>query len=154
MHSWPQLTLLGFWLTEPCSDEFQAPTTWYLDPKWCHNSYELLMNDHGAQILQEWPPSTAQWIIWLFWPSLLHLQVTWLDDIFLYFWLVNRWKAMIYKCNTCLVINNHTHKATHPLGGKQRCTKILEAMIWYDMMPWGILGTKLGSYRCPYLRSF
>jgi hypothetical protein len=31
-----------------------------------------------------------------------------------------------------------------PIGKQARCTMILEAMIWYDMMSWGILGTKLG----------
>ena len=36
-HSWLQLTLLGFWLTEPCSDEFQTLIPWDLDSKWCHN---------------------------------------------------------------------------------------------------------------------
>ena len=52
MHSWLVLTFLGFWLTEPCSDEFQAFFNWDLDSKWYHKLYELFMNDHGVQILQ------------------------------------------------------------------------------------------------------
>ena len=56
----PQLTKFDFsrvlldWTT---SDEFQTLIPWDLDSKWYHNIYELLIIDHGAQILQEWPPS-------------------------------------------------------------------------------------------------
>jgi hypothetical protein len=49
---------------------------------------------------------------------------------------------------------NHSKEIPTHRGKEARCSKILEAMQWSAMMPWGILGTKLGSYRCPYLRSF
>ena len=45
------------------SDEFQTLIPWDFDFKWCPKTYELLIIDHGAQIPQEWPPSTA--LIWL-----------------------------------------------------------------------------------------
>ena len=58
-HSWPTLTFLGFWTDWTSSDEFQTLIPWELDFKWCPKIYELLIIDHGAQILQEWPPSMA-----------------------------------------------------------------------------------------------
>ena len=47
------------------SDELQTLTLWDLDFKWCPKMYELLINDHGAQILQEWPPSIVLTDCWL-----------------------------------------------------------------------------------------
>jgi hypothetical protein len=47
------------------SDEFQTLIPWELDSKWCPKIYEPLIIDHGAQILQEWPPSIALTDQWL-----------------------------------------------------------------------------------------
>ena len=68
----PQLTKFDFsvdfsrvlhdWTT---SDEFQTLIPWDLDFKWCLKMYEPLIIDHGAQILQEWPPSIALTDCWL-----------------------------------------------------------------------------------------
>ena len=62
---WLQLTFLGFWTDWTSSDDFQTLNPWELDFKWCLKMYEPLINDHGAQILQEWPPSTALTDCWL-----------------------------------------------------------------------------------------
>jgi len=68
--------VLDDWCT---SDEFQTLIPWELDFKWCPKLYELLIIDHGAQIPQEWPPSTAltdSWPFLGFWTVCV-----WTDDL-------------------------------------------------------------------------
>ena len=64
----PKFTIFDFswfldWLCT--SVEFQTLIPWDLDFKWCPKLYGLLIIDHGAQIPQEWPPSTALTDCWL-----------------------------------------------------------------------------------------
>ena len=154
IHSW-----LGSWLSRPPVD---LAMFW-----WNSSLYHLgfcfkmitwfiwtLVNDYGVQILKNGHHLLLNDCLWLLWPVIASSARQRLDDIFLYFWLMIKRKAMLYICKTCLVIKDHSQKYNLPTGNEARCTMILEAMWWYDMMPWGILGTKLGSYRCPYLRSF
>jgi hypothetical protein len=57
--------LLGFLSDCALTDDFQTLIPWEFDFKWCPKLYELLIIDHGAQIPQEWPPSTALTDSWL-----------------------------------------------------------------------------------------
>ena len=116
------------------SAEFQTLIPWELDFKWCLKMYELVIIDHDAQILQEWPSSIALTDCWLSLTYLLIIASTASNKvrltIFLYFLNDKHMKAKIYKCKVCLVIKKTTHKANHPLRGKQRHALILEVMIW------------------------
>ena len=66
--------------------------------------------------------------------------------IFLYFLNDKHMKGKDIQMQVCLVIKTTQKKSLPKEERKPRCSKILEAMQWNAMMPWGILGTKLGSY--------
>ena len=93
----------------------------------------------------------ADLTVWLMIASAASNMVRW--QYFCTFWLVNIWKAKIYKCKACLVIKNQT-QGNLPT---RREARVCNDPWGHDMVcygPWGILGPNLGSYRFPYLRSF
>jgi hypothetical protein len=114
-----------------------AFTTWGICFKMKPSSYKLKMiscdpytKENISALVQRMLLNCLTW--WL-----LKLQNKGSMTYFWCFWLVIKQEKQWYTMQAMLGDPKPLSKRSHPQGRKARCSKILETMQWYDVMPWG-----------------